>query len=123
MKQKEFISTTILAIILLGMSYYISIFQDWNKKREEKNELERSIEVSIEIIKKDKNKILELEKEIGLDKNDRGNSSRKLYIQYYNNEIKYECLSIQNIEMEKSHQINYEDENIREFLLKSCIKK
>jgi len=93
--KKETITTILLAIVLLGLSYAVTLFQNWNKEDTKKQEIQ-SIHKSIQ---NDKAEILKLEKSIDeCDENSSKIAYMKVVIEHYNREIEEYYLKLKKFE-------------------------
>jgi len=81
---KQNITTILTAIVLLGLSYGVTIFQEWNSEYMKKQKV--------------KEEIAKFEKSIeGSDVNSHKIRTTKIYINYYNREIKSHYLELERL--------------------------
>jgi len=95
---KPNITTILTAIVLLGLSYGVTMFQEWNREYMKKQKVKEEIQTIYKCIKKDKEEIVKFEKSIeGSDVNSHKIRTTKIYINYYNREIKSHYLELERL--------------------------
>ncbi len=104
MKRKELITTIITATILLAMSYMFSQLKEWNQNRIDNEIILENINNSIETILKSKKEISKLEKIIDL--NNSGVAYQKIFLKYYTDKVKKECLKLKNFDKVLNYEVD-----------------
>ena len=95
---KKNITTILLAIVLLGLSYGVTMFQEWNREYMKKQKVKEEIQTIYKCIKKDKEEIAKFKKSIEeSDINSHKIRTAKIYIKYYNREIESHYLELERL--------------------------
>ena len=97
--KKETTTTILLVIVLLGLSYGVTLFQSWFQNWNKEDTKKQEIQEIHKSIQNDKAEIKKLEKSIEeSDENSRNIVYMKIYIDHYNREIKAYYLELKRFE-------------------------